>query len=300
MRILLLGKTGQLGWELQRSLAPLGEVIALSRQDLDICDLGRVRACIREIQPDLIVNAAAYTAVDRAEKDTETAHMVNALAPGALAEEAAQCGAVLIHFSTDYVFDGAKRSPYFEEDPPNPLNVYGQSKLEGERAVREAGCIYLILRTSWLYSLRRDNFVTHVLDWVRTQRTVRVVEDQYGSPTWCRLLAEATTAAISPSALYGQEWLSERVGVYHVACQGSVSRHEWVRAISKYDPSPEEHILEKIEPVPFDAFPTPATRPRYSALDCSRFAERFGLLLPDWEVALQSAMDGAANDTPPS
>ena len=205
MKIALLGKNGQLGWELQRTLAPLGEVIALDCPEIDLVQTEQACQTIRGLQPEVIVNATAYTAVDRAESEANLAMTINGFAPGKLAQTAVELGAALIHFSTDYVFDGQKGSPYLESDPPNPLSVYGNSKLAGEQAVIDVDGVYLILRTSWVYSLRRDSFVTKVLGWARQNRTLRVVTDQVSNPTWARMLAETTALLLArsgPDAYY--------------------------------------------------------------------------------------------------
>ena len=200
MRILLIGKNGQLGWELHRSLAPLGELIAVDYPEVDLADVDSTRCLVRNTTPDLIVNSAAYTAVDKAEIETDLCRAVNSTAPGALAEEAKVIKAALIHFSTDYVFDGTNTSPYVESDLPNPLNTYGKTKLEGEQAVQNAAGAALILRTSWVYSTRQGGFVNKVLQWSRQQSSMRVVVDQVASPTWCRMLAEITAQVAAMGA----------------------------------------------------------------------------------------------------
>lgn len=291
MRILLLGKRGQLGWELHRSLAPLGEIIAFQFPQVDLKQPESLREVIREIKPAVILNAAAYTAVDRAESEPEMAYNVNGVAPGIMAEEARRLGSALIHFSTDYVFDGAKGEAYTERDVPNPVNVYGQSKLAGEQAIQEAGGAFLILRTSWVYSLRRESFATRVLEWARKQSTLRIVADQVGSPTWCRMLAEATALVIARGGEDFASWLAERRGVYHLAGWGTASRLEWAQAVIKYDPRREEQIVRAVLPAATADFPTPARRPPVSALACNKFYETFGLRLPDWEEALKLALD---------
>ena len=231
MRILLLGRTGQLGWELERTLAPLGEIYALGPEELNLTQLDALAQRIHEVHPQVIVNASAYTAVDRAEGQVDLAMQLNAQAPAVMAEAARVLNAPLIHFSTDYVFDGEKDSAYTEDDPTNPLNVYGQSKLNGEQAIIEAGCAYLILRTSWVYSLRGDSFVSKTLAWARQQETLRIVSDQVGSPTWARMLAEITAALLAQSLPAPQDYFAARSGVYHLGGSGSVSRLDFARAI---------------------------------------------------------------------
>jgi dTDP-4-dehydrorhamnose reductase len=290
VNILLLGNTGQLGWELQRTLAPLGQVAALDYPEVNLADAAGLRQIVRRLHPQVIVNATAYTAVDRAESETELAMAVNSRGPGILAEEAAALGAALLHFSTDYVFDGAKGSAYIETDIPNPLNVYGRSKWVGEQAVQQVGGAYLILRTSWVYSLRRDSFVTKVLKWARQQRTLRLVTDQVSNPTWARMLAEVTAQMLAMGGRDVVPWLTERRGLYHLAGDGYASRMEWAQAILRCDPHRDEQVIGDILPGQTDDFPSPACRPLFSALNCDHFFEVFGLRLPPWEIALRLAM----------
>jgi len=291
MRILLLGKHGQLGWELHRTLQPLGEVIALDYPEIDLTSPDSIRVTVLKSQPELIINAAAYTDVDRAESEPEIAMAVNGLAPGLLAEQAKALGAALIHYSTDYVFDGKKGSPYVETDTPNPINVYGRSKLEGERSVSQVNGSYLILRTSWVYSLRGESFVTKVLSWAREQETLRIVGDQIGSPTWARMLAEATTELLAAGRDEVIGWIDERKGFYHLAGSGSTSRLDWARATLRYDPDKDSQITRTIMPALSADFPTPTERPLFSALNCDHFMETFNLRLPDWESTLRLVLD---------
>jgi dTDP-4-dehydrorhamnose reductase len=290
MRILLLGSTGQLGWELERSLAPLGQVEALDYPQVDLTKLDTIVLRLREFQPQLIVNAAAYTAVDKAEGEIDLAMAINAVAPGVLAEEAIKMNATLIHYSTDYVFDGNKASPYYETDKPNPINVYGKSKLAGERAVEEVDGNHLILRTAWVYSMRRDSFVTKVLQWSRRQKTLKLVTDQVSNPTWARGLAEITALLIARAGKDPVSWIKGRIGLYHLAGDGYASRFEWGQEILRLDPMREEQIVEDLLPATTDDFPTSAQRPLFSALDCDLFARTFELRLPNWKKALQLAL----------
>jgi dTDP-4-dehydrorhamnose reductase len=292
MKIVLFGKNGQLGWELQRTLPALGEVVALGRQDLDLTDLHSLETRLDELTPDLVINASAYTNVDRAEQEPGLAMAVNAAAPGVMAEQARKVGAVFVHYSTDYVFDGRSETPYTERDRPGPLNVYGQSKLAGEKNIVQAGGAYLILRTSWVYSLRGSSFVNKVLGWARKNSTLRVVDDQISSPTWARSLAEVTTRSLDRNRTRLYETIRERQGIYHLAGSGYTSRFEWAKQILASDPRQEEQVAEAIEPARSADFPTPALRPLFSALDCSRFEETFGLRLPLWEETLKLAMSG--------
>ncbi len=291
MRVLLLGKLGQLGWELHRSLSPLGELIAVDYPEIDLSQPDQILQLVRRVQPALIVNATAYTAVDRAESEPQVAMDINARAPRILAEEARTLGATLIHFSTDYVFDGTANRPYLETDPPSPLSVYGRSKLEGERAIQAAGGAYLILRTSWVYSLRRDSFVTKVLSWAHQQETIKVVSDQVGNPTWARQLAEITAQLLAKSTGNPAGWLAERGGLYHLAGGGYASRLEWAEAVLRLDPRREEQVAWQVLPALTADFPTPARRPLFSALNCDHFSSVFSLRLPTWQDALALALD---------
>jgi dTDP-4-dehydrorhamnose reductase len=235
----------------------------------------------------VIVNAAAYTAVDNAESEQERVRKVNALAPGLLAEEAQRLKAVFIHYSTDYVFDGKRGSPYVEEDEPNPLNYYGTSKLEGERQVQQAGGDWLIFRTSWVYSLRQGGFVNKVLQWARQKEALRLVTDQVGNPTWCRALAEMTAMLLAR----GSDYLCERKGLYHLAGSGYASRFEWARTILELDPQRQKQTIKELLPALTADFPSPAQRPLFSALECEKFTATFGMRLPPWEDALQLVME---------
>lgn len=293
--ILLLGKKGQLGWELRRCLAPLGQLTALDYPEIDLAHPAGLQKIVQELHPDVIVNATAYTAVDRAEAEPEIAMLVNAAAPGMLAEQARSLGAAFIHYSTDYVFDGQKGGPYTEQDQPNPLNVYGQSKLAGEQAVAQSDGAYLVLRTSWVYSLRRDSFVLKVLQWARQHTTLKIVTDQVGNPTWARMLAEATAQLLAGAQAYG--YLNERRGVYHLAGNGYASRLEWAQAILRCDPCAYEQVARQLQPALTEDFPTPARRPLFSALDCQHFCNTFGITLPPWEETLQLAMDADCSQT---
>jgi len=291
MNLLLLGNTGQLGWELQRTLQPLGVVVALDYPEINMADAASIRKTVQEQRPEAIINATAYTAVDKAESEAELAGAINGTGPGILAEEAKTLNAVLIHYSTDYVFDGTKGKPYVETDTSNPLSIYGKSKLAGEQAIQSVDGTYLILRTAWVYSLRRDSFVTKVLGWARKNETLRVVDDQISNPTWARMLAETTALIIGK----GIGCIEERKGLYHLAGEGYASRLEWARKIIEFDPHREEQVCKEILPALTNDFPTPAQRPLFSALNCDKFAATFGLRLPPWEVALRMAMERCLN-----
>ncbi len=291
MKILLIGEHGQVSWELLRTLAPLGEIYATDYPHIDLADEGGTRQLVRRVQPNVIVNAAAYTAVDRAESETELAHAINGTAPGVLAEEARALGAALVHYSTDFVFDGTKGEAYVETDQPNPINAYGRTKLAGEQAIEAVGGAYLILRTSWVYSMRRPSFVTKALEWARKNPTLRIVTDQVGSPTWARMLAEITAQALAMGGAHAAPWLGERSGVYHLGGNGAASRFEWAKAILANDPNPAEQVVQAVLPATSTDFPTPALRPEYSPLNCDKFSQLFSLRLPPWEAALKMAMN---------
>jgi dTDP-4-dehydrorhamnose reductase len=293
LHILLLGNNGQLGWELERTLASLGTVSAYDYPEIDLSQEQNLRQLLGHIQPNLIVNATAYTAVDRAESEPELAYAVNQNAPRILAEEAQKLDCALVHFSTDYVFDGSLGKPYTENDVPNPLSVYGQSKLDGERAIQGVGGAYIILRTSWVYSLRRASFVTKVMEWARQHRELRLVTDQVSGPTWCRSLAETTAHLLARGSRDILPWIKEHAGLYHLAGSGFASRLEWGLAVLRFDPHREDHVVEAISPASTIDFPTPARRPLFSALNCDLFNQTFDLRLPDWEYALRLAMDVA-------
>ena len=286
MKILLFGAMGQLGTELQSSMASLGEISAYDIHNLNLENTEAVRETIHAVQPEVIVNASAYTAVDQAESEAEKALKVNGEIPGLLAEEASRLKALLIHYSTDYVFDGAKRALYLESDVPNPLSVYGASKLAGEQAIQSGAARYLILRTAWVYSRNRNSFVTKVLEWSRKQEVMSVVSDQVSNPTWARTLADVTARLLEK----GLEFLEERQGLYHVAGNGCASRLDWARKIIELDPHKDEQTVREILPALTSDFPTPAERPLFSALDCSLFQSTFDIPLPRWEDALRQAM----------
>jgi len=289
-KVLIFGKTGQLGWELQRTLAPLGDVHAFGHDELDITHLSALATLIREMKPQVLVNASAYTAVDKAESEPELARKVNVGAPQVMAEEARALNAAFIHYSTDYVFDGKKSSAYTEQDATNPLNVYGQTKLEGEQVISQVGGAYVILRSSWVYSVGSGGFVSKILSWARQQETMRIVTDQVGSPTWSRMLAETSAVMIARSLSGVSNYFSERSGVFHLGGLGSVSRYDFAREVLRLDPNLEEQVVRRIEPALTHEFPTPAHRPLVTPLDCSRFEETFGIALPPWEHALRLAM----------
>jgi dTDP-4-dehydrorhamnose reductase len=290
MKIVLFGKNGQLGWEFQRILPSFGEVISLGREDLDISDISAVKNILNKLEPNLIINASAYTEVDTAEIEPDKAMLVNAIAPGVMAEIARKLGAVFIHYSTDYVFDGQGNTPYLENDKTNPLNMYGKSKLAGEENITQAGGAYLILRTSWVYSMRGNSFVNKVLSWARKNETLKIVNDQVSNPTWARELAQATSLIFSRNNENLFESIKGKRGIYHLAGRGYTSRYEWAKHILANDPNREEQVVKIVEPVSSEEFPTPAIRPLFSALDCSKFEETFKISLPYWKESLHATM----------
>jgi dTDP-4-dehydrorhamnose reductase len=274
--ILVTGAGGQVGFELVRLLAPHGEVIGTDRARLDLANPDAVVAAVRGARPALIVNAGAYTAVDRAETEPSLAHAINGRAPGILAEEAKRLGALLIHYSTDYVFDGEWRTPYPEDAPAAPLNVYGASKLEGERAIAATGAHALVFRTSWVYGLRGANFLLTIRRLATERDELRIVADQIGVPNWCRELAQATVRIVGA----GLGAAAERNGLYHLCARGCASWHEFACAILGGAPAP------RVVPIATADYPTPARRPRYGVLATDRFEAAFGFALPDWRESL--------------
>jgi len=289
-KILQIGTKGQLGWELLRTCAPLGEVVALDYPDVDLSDSTGLRELVRSVKPDIIINAAAYTNVDKAESEPELARAINAIGPGVLAQEAKKINAVLVHYSTDYVFDGTKGSPYVETDQANPLNVYGQTKLEGEQAVADSQCLYLVLRSSWIYS-KHSGFVAKVLEWARTQEFIRVVDDQISSPTPARLMAEITSSLISKIDTNPENWMLERKGIYHCACNGCCSRYDWAKELLRLSSNSQRMPGQQLLPASTADFSTPAERPLRSCLDSSKFETTFGMKIPSWLNALELVME---------
>ncbi|MEI7051319.1 dTDP-4-dehydrorhamnose reductase [Pseudomonas koreensis] len=284
MKILLLGKNGQVGWELQRSLAPLGELIALDRHSVDglcgdLSDLEALRATIRQIKPDIIVNAAAYTAVDKAESDVELAYRVNGEASRLLGEEAALLGALLVHYSTDYVFSGEGRRPWQETDAVAPVNRYGASKLAGEQAIIVSGCKHLIFRTSWVYGARGNNFAKTMMRLAKDRETLSVIADQVGAPTGADLIADVT--ALTIRQVLQRPGLS---GLYHLAAAGEVSWHGYASYVIDFAQANGEQLaVTTISAIDTNAYPTPARRPLNSRLNTQKLRDNFSLHLPDWQ-----------------
>ena len=287
MNILLTGRYGQVGWELQRTLLPLGRVHALGHRELDLADAAAVRRKLDELRPDVIVNAAAYTAVDKAEGEQDLAHAVNAAAPALLAQEAARRGALLIHYSTDYVFDGAKAAPYVETDQTNPLGAYGRSKLTGEKGIRAAGADHLIFRTSWVYAARGANFLRTILRLAAEREELRIVADQVGAPTWARLIAEATAHALKQAQQERRSGKFES-GLFHLAAAGETSWHGFASAIVA---GRSGLRVKAVTPITTADYPLPAPRPANSRLNTDAFRARFGLALPAWETCLRLCLE---------
>ncbi len=286
--VLVIGKIGQVGWELRRTLAPLGRLTAIDFPEIDLTKANLIRQWVRETAPQVIVNAAAFTAVDKAETDTTRCDQINGVAPGILAEEAKRCGALLVHYSTDYVYDGTKRTPYVEGDPPNPLGAYGRSKLVGDRAVEQADADHLIFRLCWVYGARGQNFMLTMMRLARERETLRVVCDQVGCPTWSRMIAEATALALK-QVLAAPDRRRYK-GIYHLAASGQTSWHGFAEAIVRLMPA-EGKKCGRVEPITTAEYPLPAKRPAYSVLSCDKLQRTFGLRLPDWEESLKQVLE---------
>jgi dTDP-4-dehydrorhamnose reductase len=294
MKILLTGITGQVGWELQRNLMTLGEVIPVGRDvnnriQMDLAQPDSIRSVIREVKPNLIVNAAAYTAVDKAESEAELAMTINGVAPGVIAEEAVKVGAAIIHYSTDYVFDGKSNISYTESDKTYPQNVYGQTKLAGEQAIQAVGAPHLILRTSWVYGLRGKNFLLTMLKLGREREEIKVVDDQIGAPTWSRMIAEITTQILSQAEGNVSDFLTDKGGLYHLTASGYTSWYGFAKAIFEHDTS--ERILQRLVAITSEQYPTPAKRPSYSKLNNQKLSNTFKLTIPEWESCLELALN---------
>lgn len=288
VKILLLGKNGQVGSELENSLKHLGELTALDRPGMDFSNPDSIREPIRRLQPDVIVNAAAYTAVDKAESEPDLAMTVNGAAPSVMAEEAARLGALLVHYSTDYVFDGAKSSPYTEQDTPNPLNVYGHGKLAGEQAIRAHASHFLIFRTTWVYDGQGKNFLSTIKRIGAQRPELTIVDDQIGAPTWSREIAQATAQAI---ALYLRHPDPQQInGIYHMTAQGQTSWFGFAQAAAKYGLFNGLAHPPALRAISSAEFPSPTKRPMYSVLSNAKLLKQFGIQLPDWDTSLQNCL----------
>ena len=294
-RILLTGKNGQIGFELCRALAPLGEVVAPDEHELDLASPDAIRGKVREVRPRIIVNAAAYTAVDRAESEADLAMKVNGIAPGVLAEEGKRLGALMVHYSTDYVFDGTQDRPYVESDAPNPLNAYGRSKLAGDQAIQAVDAPYYIFRTSWIYAARGHNFLNTMLRLGRERGELRIVNDQIGAPTWARFIAETTARVLRTSGDADQ--VRKNGGLYNLTASGAVSWFGFAQAIFAEARGGLGNGIPRIVPVPTSEYPAAARRPLNSRLDNSRFIQTFGLEPPTWAAMLEACMRDMRKET---
>ena len=288
-QILLIGKIGQVGWELRRTLGPLARVVCVDFPDIDLTSGDSIRRWVRETRPQVILNAAAYTAVDKAESDSDRAMAINGVAPGVLAEEGKKLGALLVHYSTDYVYDGSKTAPYVETDSPNPLGAYGRTKLAGDQAVLAVGGAHLIFRLCWVYGARGQNFMLTMMRLAREREKLRVVKDQVGCPTWSRMIAETTTQALN-QVFHSPEPRSLD-GIYHLAASGHTSWHGFAQAIVGRMPA-EGRKCQAIEAITSAEYPTPTKRPAYSVLSCAKLQRAFGLQLPEWEESLGQVLEG--------
>lgn len=285
-RILLTGKTGQVGFELHRALSPLGQVFAFDRAELDLASPDAIREKIRAVKPQIIINAAAYTAVDRAESESEMAIKVNGIAPGVLAEEAKRLDALMVHYSTDYVFDGTKNEPYTETDAPNPLSTYGRSKLAGDQGIQAVGVTNYIFRTSWVYSARGQNFLTTMLRLGRERAELSIVNDQIGAPTWARFIAKTTVRVLGKSSV-DLDKAKETSGLYNLTASGATSWFGFAEAIfAEVKSAIPDTKVPKLIPIPTTDYPLPAHRPANSRLDASKLAKVFDLTVPNWKTML--------------
>ncbi|MGG6270705.1 dTDP-4-dehydrorhamnose reductase [Leptolyngbya sp. AN03gr2] len=292
VKILLIGATGQVGWELQRTLSTLAELVCVSHaskgyRSMNLTKSDRIREVIREVQPTLIVNAAAYTAVDKAETEPELAMTVNGKALQIIAEEAKRLNAGVIHYSTDYVFDGTQTAPYGEAARPNPLNVYGKTKLAGEQALATIEVPYLIFRTSWVYGLRGKNFLRTMLKLAQERQELKIVADQIGAPTWSRTIAEVTAQIVAQAKPDPTRFLNDYQGIYHLTSTGQASWYEFAKTIFELTKSFEQQAIKAVLPISSEEYPTPAKRPLYSSLDLTKISQTFNLQLPNWHQALE-------------
>ncbi|RDK12137.1 dTDP-4-dehydrorhamnose reductase [Cupriavidus lacunae] len=291
--LLVTGCNGQLGFELQRSLAPLGRVVALDRAACDLTQVDEIRRLVREVRPDLIVNPAAYTAVDKAEDDPDTAFSINGTAPGVLAEEAKALGSLLVHYSTDYIFDGRRDRAYVETDPVGPQSVYGKSKLVGEQAVTASGAAALVLRTCWVAGAHGSNFAKTMLKLGRERDSLRVISDQYGAPTTASLIADVTAQIVARHWLFGDRSVFP-AGIYHLAAAGETTWHGYATEVLAYAASKGVELKvdpARIEAIPATAYPLPAPRPSNSRLDTGKLRDTFGIHLPDWRPGIHYLLD---------
>jgi len=284
--ILVIGKNGQVGWELCRTVGTLGNVVAVDYPEIDFSDPVTLRDLIRSVKPSIVLNAAAYTAVDKAEEEADLAMAVNGVAPGVIAEEAKAVGAALIHYSTDYVFDGTKQEPYTELDEPSPLSVYGKTKLAGDQAILSVDVPSMIFRTSWVYGWRGKNFLLTMLKLAREREELKMVDDQIGAPTWARAIAEATAQVLSQGVRGGNDFFQDRSGLYNMTSRGKTSWYGFAKEILTADPGRDEHILRRLVAISTEEYKTLAQRPKMSLLDGASLSDVFGVTLPEWQWPL--------------
>lgn len=277
-KIAIIGKDGQVGWELCRAMAPLGDVQAFGREEFNLSRPQAMREILRASKPDIILNAAAYTDVEKAEAEPEAAALVNGTGPAILAEEAKRLGAILVHYSTDYIFDGTSRTPYREEDQPHPLNSYGRSKLDGEKAIESFGGRFLILRTSWIYGMRGRNFLLTMLKLAKDKDELKIIADQVGAPTWCRLIAEATALILAQER--------DKSGTFHLSCSGETSWYHFAKKIFQSSPKPP-----RLTPISSKEYVSAVQRPPYSVLSNEKIKKEFNITLPDWQTALKLCLE---------
>ncbi len=293
LKILLIGEKGQLAWELIRTLMPVGEVVSVDYPQFDISNKTQIKDTVKAVAPNIVINASAYTNVDLAETEKEKAMAINADGPGWLAAACALNKIPLIHYSTDFVFDGTKNTPYVGTDQPDPINVYGLSKWKGEQAIQNETDAALIFRLAWLYSIRGNSFVTKFLEWAKKYETIRIVDDQIGNPTWARFVAETTAsvlsqAVIAETPLYN--WFIEKNGIYHLTSGGEASRYDWACKIYEYVTNKDNLLVKEIKPAKTVDFPAPAERPAYSSMNCDKFEFAFKLRVPIWEDQLENCL----------
>ena len=291
VKALVVGCTGQVGWELRHKLACLGPVTGVDYPQVDFTQPDSIRQAVRAAAPAVIVNAAAYTAVDKAESEPELAMAINGTAPGVLAEEAKRLGSILVHYSTDYVFNGTKQSPFVESDAPDPLNVYGRTKLAGDEAIQAVGGDYLILRTSWVYGAQGNNFLLTMLRLARERKELRIVDDQIGSPTTSECIAQATAGILAQVLGPAAGGLKGRSGIYNLTCAGETTWFGFARALLTKSAASHGFTVPNLIPITTSEFPRPAKRPANSRLRCQRVEETFGVVMPDWEEALALVLE---------
>jgi dTDP-4-dehydrorhamnose reductase len=290
-RILIFGRIGQVGWELRHKLACLGQVTSVEYPEIDFSKPDSIRAAVRTVQPAVIINAAAYTAVDRAESEPELAMAINGTGPGVIAEEAKRLGSLLVHYSTDYVFDGTKKGTYVETDAPNPVNVYGKTKLEGDEAIQAVGGEFLILRTSWVYGARGSNFLLTMLRLARERSELQIVDDQIGAPTSSECIAQATAGILAQLLAPAGSRLDGRSGIYNLTSMGETSWYGFAKALLSQSAATYGFSVPKLIPINTSEYPRPATRPFNSRLSCQRLAQTFGISMPSWEETLSLVLE---------